>query len=225
MKDRAALRSVFRIIHAMGALGLLALAAALTLSLPARAQPMAPTNPVTPLEQAIAACTDPMTGGEEKLTLLAAYGWQEETADSVDLVALAGAHIGSILGSDAPVAQLLELRPQLEHNFATLAEQGGLELLSRDGALLGVSIYPTENGDGLGCYFAAAPGAGMEAFWEGHSDLEPMEQSGTLGTIFTGTAFNARDDIAYDEYHLYLTVAEDLTPLSESFRYERVPQP
>lgn len=227
MKDRRALALLFRIIHAFGALGLLALAAALSLSLPARAQgmaPMAPLSPVTPLEQAMATCTDPMTLAADKHDLLTAYGWTARTASEIDIGALAAAHIGSIMGEDAEVPALLEASVGLAGTLTALNEEGVFLLWSRDDALLGMRAYEAPAGEALGCYFAAPEGAGIEAFWEGHTDLTPMALSGTVGTQFTGEVFNARDEIAYQELQLYLRVADALSPLTETFRYERVPQ-
>lgn len=234
MKGRAELKALFRVIHALAALGLLALAAALTFSIPARAQavdPVAPSSVMampdmnSTLGQAVSVCTDPMTDGATKRETIAAYGWQSLDVGEVDFASLAGAHIGSILGQDAPVDVLLDLRSQLETNFRDVAASGGLTLWGQEGAILALSIDLSEAGEALSCYFAGPPGGGIEGFWDPNVDLVPMAQSGSVGTIFTGSAFNARNEITYDEYQLLLVVAEGLTPLTESFRYERVQQP
>lgn len=183
------------------------------------------TNATTPLGQAVGLCTDPMTDGAGKLAQIAAHGWQQVAGDAADLAALSGAHIGSILGEDAAVEVLLELRPQLAANFLTLGAGGSMTFWRQGDAILALSHQQAEAGEAISCYFAGPAGAGIDGYWDAAIPLAPQPQSGTVGTLFSGTVVNARDDITYEEYQLYLRVASELTPLPESFRYERVTQP
>ncbi|NKX44074.1 hypothetical protein [Roseicyclus persicicus] len=217
-------QAALRVGHAAGAAGLLALAAALSLGLPARAQGTA-VDLSTPLGQAVALCTDPMTTGAAKAAQVAASGWTRVAAEDADLAALAGAHVGSILGEDAPVPAMLELVPQLAANFGALVAAGDLGVWTQGGAILALAHADGADGERLSCYFAGPAGAGIEGYWDTATAPEPMPQSGTVGTIFSGTVTNTRDGLTYDEYQLYLRVADDLTALPESFRYERLEVP
>ncbi len=149
MREHERLRKLLRAAHAIGAAGLLALAASLAFSIPARAE-------TAPLAGALALCLDNTLTLEARGESLEAAGWTRSDDTALADAALAEAILISFLRPEQPETWA-DAQARSRETAARLRERRGydaLMLFAREDAT--VAVEP--NADGLPtCLYTGPP--------------------------------------------------------------------
>ena len=181
------------------------------------------------LQDAVELCSDPLTTGPEKLEQLPAYLWQSVTDPSTGpLVDFARSIVISFTGGMDDLEARFAAADQLAGNFAAMLETGQVTLWTRDGAILAVSLATTaEGGEHLGCYFAGPESTDIEQYWATYGPPETLPEIESIGLRFDESAMRFDPDVTYQMFSMWgrLTSDPQRTPLTDSYRLERLQQP
>lgn len=196
------------------------LLAGLGFALPAQAQSVIEVSEL---------CSDPMTMGPQKLSVLRAAGWDEADPATAAIDGLARVHIPTFTGGIADFDQRLALAPELAGNLRNMVASGGATLLTLNGHYLAVLINETTAGtEHLTCLYAAPPMDAIFTMMQRYGT--PDDQTYPRFTVlrFDETAIVMNPDRSFEMVSVWsrLDLPPDATdPLTDAYRLERIESP
>ncbi len=176
------------------------------------------------LTSAVDLCNDPMTTGLEKLDLLPLSGWTPVENPDAGQIALIAGSIGPGFNADMAATDMQALLPQIGAALADAVTGDVLQMYVQGAAILlvGVNLQPGTDLEHLTCLVAAPPTDEIAGYWQDFGGQQVTPLMGREVLLFQGSVSNIADDITYSENMVWSRVPTALTPLTDSFRYERL---
>ncbi len=179
------------------------------------------------LTAAVDHCSNPMTSGPTKIATMADSGWVAVENPQIDHFTALAASVGPTFIGDLPLPETKSQVPQIASALADAHANGILTLYQQGEALLmiGVSPQPDTGLEHVTCLFAGPTTDEVATYWQQYGPEEEAPLLGRKVLLFTGSVMNVRDDITYTEFQNWSRVPSDLSPLTDSYRYERLQNP
>jgi hypothetical protein len=165
-----------------------------------------------------------MTTGVEKLAALASAGWTKVAMPDADQFDLLAGSIGPGFNADVPVEEMLGYLPEIATGLANAHSNAILSLFSQGDALLliGVNLQPGTELEHLTCLYSGPPTDELEGYWQDYGGQQVTPLLGREVLLFQGSVSNIPDNTTYSEYQVWARVPDALSPLTDSYRYERL---